>query len=162
MGIPLSIAYPCHSERSEESPVFGFRFFTPFCSVQNDIVRLSPFAERKGVRGMLACHPRAAPASPAVSLRSPPCASRGADVPPLPTLLDSGFRRNDGNCARHPCGRSLQRREVHRQQQLVCLRERGDTAGRGPDAFGARLLADSGPLVVALVRPHVDPSVECA
>ena len=53
MGIPLSIAYPCHSERSEESPVFGFRFFTPFCSVQNDMVEYSPFAERKGLGACL-------------------------------------------------------------------------------------------------------------
>ncbi len=84
MGIPPSIAYPCHSERSEESPVFGFRFFTPFCSVQNDIVRLSPFAERKGVRGMLACHPAPPPASPAFSLREGSAPPVGAvREPPL-------------------------------------------------------------------------------
>ena len=29
----------CHSEISEESPVVGFRFFTPLRSVQNDMGR---------------------------------------------------------------------------------------------------------------------------
>ena len=56
----------------------GFRFFTPFCSVQNDIVWLSPFAERKGVRGMLACHPRTAPGIPCVlASLAPLCFARG-------------------------------------------------------------------------------------
>ena len=30
-------AHPCHSERSEESPVSGVRFFTPLRYVQNDM-----------------------------------------------------------------------------------------------------------------------------
>ena len=53
----------------------------------------------------------------------------------------------------------LQRREAHREQELVCLRERGDAAWRRPYTFGASFLADGGALVVALVCPHVYPGV---
>ena len=43
---------PRHSERSEESLAFGFRFFTSLRSVQNDMVGHSPLPSRKGVRWM--------------------------------------------------------------------------------------------------------------
>ena len=34
---PVIPSTPCHSERSEESPMLSVRFFTPILSVQNDI-----------------------------------------------------------------------------------------------------------------------------
>ena len=39
---------PCHSERSEESLAFGFRFFTSLRSVQNDMVGHSPLSLAQG------------------------------------------------------------------------------------------------------------------
>ncbi len=61
-----------------------------------------------------------------------------------------------------PRRRLLHGRAGRREQELVGLPQRGDTARRGPYALCPRFLPDGEALFKALISPHVKPAVQIA